>query len=129
MANYALPNIPKSIMDEHIRELTEYKYADMSSILSGTGVLTPPSIPQQDGTFPSDPDHMRRMICMRLHVSENPSFKHGPFFDLHPVKLNDDKVSVFVVTKDTRQPTLLEDAWSMFPSDQLIAQLRLLALS
>lgn len=62
---------------------------------------------------------LENMIAMRLHLKEGVVFP----FHLHAHRSND---TVFVFLVHNGKPLILEDAWSMFPSDQLISNLRLL---
>ena len=64
--------------------------------------------------------HRKNMLAMRLRISEG---EHWGFDSLH-TSLGKEKVFVFVV-QDGKTATLEDDA-SMFPSDTLITQLRLI---
>lgn len=61
-----------------------------------------------------------RMIGMRLHLRDGEKFP----FDYLSSHLGDEKVFVFVVQNNT--PVILEDDRYLFPSDTLVAQLRLI---
>ena len=66
-------------------------------------------------------EHYRmKLIAMRLRIPEGNKI---PYQDLF-TSFSDDKVFVFVVQDG--QAVTLEDTATMFPSDQLITQLRLL---
>ncbi len=62
----------------------------------------------------------KNMLAMRLRINEG---EHWGFDSLH-TSLGKEKVFVFVVQDD--KPATLEDDASMFPSDTLITQLRLI---
>ena len=64
--------------------------------------------------------HRKNMLAMRLRIKEG---EHWGFDSLH-TSLGKEKVFVFVV-QDDKTATLEDDA-SMFPSDTLITQLRLI---
>lgn len=66
-------------------------------------------------------DHRLRMLNMRMRVPEGSMLP----FDHITVAKADDKVFIFLVKNG--KPALLEDDEALFPSDQLITQLRLLA--
>jgi hypothetical protein len=76
------------------------------------------SLPQNQDVY-STRLHPEAMISMRLHMHEGQAFP----FHLH-AHLDGDMVYVFVVCNG--KPVVIEDPWLMFPSDQLISQLRLL---
>lgn len=61
-----------------------------------------------------------RMIGMRLHMHEGERFP----FDYISSHLGDEKVFVFIVQNNT--PVIIEDDRYLFPSDTLVAQLRLI---
>jgi len=73
----------------------------------------------QQAVFRPEYSH-EQMILMRL------GYTTGPFQALHAHKLASGKMLVFVIAND--HPVTLEDG-DLFPSDQLITQLRLLAAS
>ena len=76
---------------------------------------------QYDGSSSMMSEHHRhKLIAMRLRIREGQKM---PYQDLF-TSLAGDKVFVFVVQDN--QAVTLEDEATMFPSDQLITQLRLL---
>lgn len=87
-------------------------------------VHTTPSVfsrpPFDPPTDFNDDNERLKMICMRMRFAARTLI---PFQHLSTAKCGD-KVFIFVVQND--QPVVLEDETSMFPSDQLITQLRLI---
>jgi hypothetical protein len=63
---------------------------------------------------------LMQMLAMRLHAHQGEVL---PFRGLHLYREED---TVFVFFVHNGKPVVLEDGWPLFPSDQLISQLRLL---
>lgn len=63
----------------------------------------------------------REKLFIRLNIQEG---QHVPFNFLEAAKLDDDRMVVFVIVKD--KYAAIEDDASLFPSDTLISQLRVL---
>lgn len=68
------------------------------------------------------PVRMLKMIAMRLHLSDGEML---PFDHIHACRVGDEQALV-VVVKDGKY-VVLEDEMALFPSDALVAKLRLLA--
>jgi hypothetical protein len=83
----------------------------------------PPSPPGPlEPKDPVESESLRyKMLCMRLRITEGQKM---PFQQLNTA-LAGDKVFVFVVNRD--EAVILEDARDLFPSDDLVTQLRLIA--
>lgn len=77
-------------------------------------------VPSNLGSVIESEVYRHRLLAMRLRLLEGETF---PYQDLF-TSLAGDKVFVFVVQDN--QAVTLEDNATMFPSDQLITQLRLL---
>ena len=67
------------------------------------------------------PRYREQMLAMRMRLREGDKF---PFDAIH-VALGKEKVFVFVLQNDN--PVTFEDDLSLFPSDTLVTQLRLIA--
>lgn len=110
MANPLMPGVGSSILGPSNEELIRRLTTSTSSYAK-----TPP--PAHDIAFP---ESRKRMIGMRLRLAEG-SLWPWPFLETHATE---DKVLIFLVVKD--KPVFLEDDKSLFPSDTLVTQLRLL---
>jgi hypothetical protein len=100
-------------------------------------VLQPSVLPPWDpahshshaGLFMSDNErrytesNMTTMLASRMGWTVNAPA--NPFRKVAPIKLNDEKIAIFVVHGD--KALVLQDEVGLFPSDALVTQLRLLA--
>lgn len=68
------------------------------------------------------PDTLANMVRMRLRSKPSSYFEHWHF---HKTLRKGESLVVGLIIQDG-EVTVLEDAWALFPSDQLITQLRLL---
>lgn len=74
------------------------------------------------GTNAYSPETLANMVRMRLRSKPESYFEHWHF---HKTLRKGDELVIGLIIQDG-MVTVLEDAWALFPSDQLITQLRLL---
>lgn len=112
----------KVTAEEMKRQIEEIrKYGAQQNPLSSWSAANYGHLPIKNSYSPD----LTSMIKMRMH--RGLGLQEGAIFPLdhiHAHKINDEKVAVLVVHKG--QATLIEDDNSLFPSDTLVTQLRLL---
>jgi hypothetical protein len=102
----------QSIQDQYARQLDLYK-AQIEKHMRDQGAMRkPPQIASDAGRH--------NMLAMRLHMPEGAKLP----FPYMSTALTDDKVFVFLIVD--RQAVTLSDERAIFPSDGLVAQIRLL---
>lgn len=86
------------------------------------GTFTRKEQPVKIGEDPVFGRSLRDMIAMRMHWKEGVEI---PFAFLEPVRLDHDRIVVFAIANG--RPVTIETDSALFPSDELITQLRLIA--
>ena len=88
----------------------------------GSGSPFQRHIHEMASTNAYSPETLANMVRMRLRSKPESYFEHWHF---HKTLRKGDELVIGLIVQDG-VVTVLEDAWALFPSDQLITQLRLL---